>query len=143
MPMDNWRKIFDTSDLSFVLKERRSINKYQTVFLSKIWTGLQDQRINRFGLGEEIEKIIEKENTLIALNEDYVVNDNKDQLTFIELLEIEIENMKDKLSNNSIDFLKSKSLLERALNKDYIDLKKVSVAEYYSYYDIITDANSK
>lgn len=139
LPVYNWRIIHDSGDLTYLLIKTKTLNKYQQLFLFNAWTKINDEYLKHFGITEAVKEIIEKEKYLICLNEDYVVNDNKAQLTFIEITELEIASLKKKLSEYKDDFHVTKAKLEKALNKDYIDTKKISVKEYFSYFKMLAD----
>lgn len=138
MPVYLWVKVNETSDLSFILKVRKAINKYQKVFLSIVWKSLQDQYLECFGLGEALEKIVEKQKKLIFLYEEVNANGNKDQLTFVDIEEQELAELQKKIMNHKSDFHITKAKLEKAMGIS-IDLHKVSVKEYYSYFKALSD----
>lgn len=130
-----WVKIHETDDLSNLIIDK---NVECNIDFKKIWKQLQDQYLKHFGLDEATKKIIEKERNLILLYEDAYVNENRDQFTFIEIEEREIEEMKSKIENHKTDFYMSKSKLESIL-KFPIDMKNTSVKEYYSYFKMLSD----
>lgn len=133
-----WVKIHETNDVyNLLIDKNEECSKKQ---LHIIWNDLQNQYLKHFGLDEATKKIIEKERNLILLYEDAYVNENRDQFTFIEIEELEILALRNKLSTHKIDFYLSKSKLESIL-KFPIDMKNTSVKEYYSYFKMLSDGN--
>lgn len=104
--------------------------------MSIIWENVNDQYLKAFGLGEEMQKIIEKERHLILMYEDKWVNGNRDVMTFIEIEENELAEARKKLIGTENDFYQMKAKLETII-KFSIDIKKVCVKEYYSYFKVL------
>lgn len=140
--MWNWWRIHENRDLSYLLLTKRSLNKYENEFLSNKWKVLHDQYLKAFGLGETMEKLIEKERNLILMYEDKNVHGNRDVMTFIEIEEIEISEIRKKLMGKESDFYQIKAQLE-SIVKFSIDIKKCSVKEYYSYFKMLEKQNDR
>lgn len=138
LPIYLWNKIHETGDVSFLLRIRKPISIYKKRKLSAIWKSIQDQYLKHFGLGEIMSQIISKERELILMNEDYVINNNTNQLTFIEIAEVEIAEMKKKIIHYKSDFWQTKAKLEKILGIA-IDMHKISVSEYYSYFKMLSN----
>lgn len=70
--------------------------------------------------------------------EDKNVNGNRDLMTFIELAEIEIADMKRKNLSGDKDFFRINAKLQEII-KVPVDIRKISVREYYSYFKNLED----
>lgn len=121
-----------------MLINRRKIDSSEKTVLNIIWKKLYDQYLAVFGVGDSMEAIIQKERNLILMYEDKNVNGNRDVMTFIELAEIEIADMKRKNLSGDKDFFRINAKLQEII-KIPIDMRKISVREYYSYFKNLED----
>jgi hypothetical protein len=80
-----------------------------------------------------MKKRFELQNEIVQMNKQYIVDDNKDVLMMIDIKEIELNELNQKISAMSGDFWEGKAMLEKHLQIQ-IDLHKVSVKEYFSYF---------
>ena len=135
LPIYNWNKIHETGDLSFLLLLRKPINRFQKIVLMKVWTSLKDQYLEYFGLGETMDRIVMKKESLVERYQDLNVNDNKDQLTFIDIEERELKEMEQKMANHKADFYTGKAMVEKQIGFA-IDVHRESVREYFSRFKV-------
>ena len=127
MPIYNWFKWHEEKDNSYLSKSRK-IGSLANYFGDKIMT----QFIERFGFSESFIKTLEKEKELVLLQARRALTDDRSLNAFIKICEIEIEALK-KETTERADFYEIKGMLEHEMGFQ-INIKKISVAEYYTYF---------
>jgi len=127
MPIFNWFKWHDEKKIEFISKSRHTgiLGDY---FADKLF----DQFIKRFGFSESFTDLLEKQKELILLKVQHALTDDNSIKTFITICELEISKM-DEITTNKDDFYEIKGVLEHEMGFS-IDIKKVSVSEYYTYF---------
>lgn len=130
MPIYNWFKWHEEKDNTYLSKSRK-IGSLVNYFGDKIMT----QFINRFGFSEVFIKALEKEKELVLLQARRALTDDRSLNAFIKICEIEIEALK-KETTERADFYEIKGMLEHEMGFQ-INIKKISVAEYYTYFKAI------
>lgn len=136
MPIYNWFKWHEEKDNSYLSKTRK-IGSLVNYFGDKIMT----QFIERFGFSEVFIKTLEKEKELVLLQARRAITDDRSLNAFIKICELEIEALK-KETTERADFYEIKGVLEHEMGFQ-IDIKKVSVAEYYTYFKALKKIRPK
>lgn len=138
LPVYNWFKIHETSDLSFLLvKKKKFVKMNQHTVVKKIWTQIYDEYFQKFGFSDNFLSILQKETEISLLIIEKTISGDESINTLIKIIQIEIEKLKGSGSKNApIDFFKLKSDMEERL-KFRINMKECSVTEFYSYISLL------
>jgi phenylalanine-4-hydroxylase len=136
MPIYNWFKWHEEKDNSYLSKTRK-IGSLVNYFGDKIMT----QFIERFGFSETFIKALEKEKELVLLQARMAITEDRSLSAFIKICQIEIEALRAETQDRS-DFYEIKGVLEHEMGFQ-IDIKKVSVAEYYTYFKALKKIRPK
>ncbi len=138
LPIYNWFKIHETSDLSFLLiKKKKFVKMTQQLSAKKMWTQIYDEYIQKFGFSDNFLSILQKETEISLLIIEKAMTNDQSINTLIKIIEIEIEKLKGPVSKNApVDFFKLKSAMEEQL-KFRINMKECSVTEFYSYISLL------
>lgn len=137
LPIYNWMKIHETGDLEFLLQVRQVVSKRDFKYLEKVWKDLYHEYVKQFGYSDTFVEQMEKRREIAMMKIRMMVNEDRSINTFIRIAEKELEEME---SDGNMDFFTGKSLLEKSLGF-HIDVHKVSVAEYYSHFQVINKEN--
>ena len=99
------------------------------------------QFIERFGFSESFIKALEKEKELVLLQARMAITEDRSLSAFIKICQIEIEALRAETNSRS-DFYEIKGVLEHEMGFQ-IDIKKISVAEYYTYFKALKKIRPK
>jgi len=105
--------------------------------LNKIWRTIYDEYIEAFGFGETFLEILKKQVDIARLIIEKAVTGDKSIQTFIDVNNYELQEMQKPITEHT-NFFKTKAQVEMALGFTF-DSKKTSVAEFYSYIEIIKE----
>lgn len=139
LPVFNWWRIHEEGDCRWLLinkdlpKGRRG-RSARTV-LSAVFKKMCSEFVKRFGLGNDFMRQLEKQKQIYLLKIERHVTGDKSIETLIKIKQIQLDLMKG--SQPSMGFYEIKGILEQHLGF-CIDAKRVSVAEFYSYFKIIS-----
>ena len=136
MPIYDWFKWHEEKDNTYLSKTRK-IGSLVNYFGDKIMT----QFIERFGFSESFIKTLEKEKELVLLQARRALTDDRSLNAFIKICELEIEALK-KETTERADFYEIKGMLEHEIGFQ-INIKKISVAEYYTYFKALKKIRPK
>lgn len=138
LPIWNWNKIYEKNDYSFLKIGRKDsqITKSEFSELKKAWEKIFSEYIERFGFSYDFIAIHEQKKMIALLQLEFIETGDRSKITFIELAQKELSMMTG--GETKVDFWKSKSILEKYLGFQ-IDVKNTSVAEFYSYYELIKE----
>ncbi|MFZ9893417.1 MAG: hypothetical protein ACO3FO_06540 [Candidatus Nanopelagicaceae bacterium] len=136
MPIYYWFKWHEEKDNKYLSKTGK-IGSLVNYFGDKLMT----QFIERFGFSESFIKTLEKEKELVLLQARRAIYDDRSLNAFIKICELEIEALK-KETTERADFYEIKGVLEHEMGFQ-IDIKKVSVAEYYTYFKALKKIRPK
>ena len=136
MPIYYWFKWHEEKDNKYLSKTGK-IGSLVNYFGDKLMT----QFIERFGFSESFIKTLEKEKELVLLQARRAITDDRSLNAFIKICELEIEALK-KETTERADFYEIKGVLEHEMGFQ-IDIKKVSVAEYYTYFKALKKIRPK
>jgi len=136
LPIFNWWKLSE-GDLTYLKKKRRWVRKNT---LKKLATKLQQDFFDTFGVSDEFNKLFEDRKELLILECDRKITGNKFLGTRINLLKIRINETEKKKNDN--DIYKVKSFIDKYVH-GFVDVKKMSVREFYVYLEVIKAENGK
>lgn len=131
LPIYNWWKLHETGDVTYLLKERTPAGATHTAALSIIWKSVYNEYIKLFGFGEVFMDIINKQKQIALLKVEMIVTGDRSIQTFIDLSNLELEQLRGSIKENS-NFYEYKGQLEKFLGFK-VDIMQTSVSEFYSY----------
>jgi hypothetical protein len=137
LPIYNWMKIHETGDLEFLLIVRQKMSKWDVKYMEKTWKKLYHEYIERFGYSDTFVEQMIKRREIAMMKIRMMVNEDRSVKTMIRIAEVELQEME---SDGNMDFFTGKSLLEKSLGF-HIDIHKISVAEYYSHFQLVNKEN--
>jgi hypothetical protein len=115
----------------YLLINREELTNKQQKRFAEVWKVLYNQYITRFGYTDQFIETMQKKKEIALLKVDLITSGDKSLKVFIQIAEKELEEM----TGEDMDFYTGKSMLEKSLGF-YIDIHKVSVAEYYSHFQV-------
>lgn len=140
MPIHNWMKVHETSNLAYVAKlsNYNDPPKMEPGLLLTQWKVLYSEYITEFGIHQKYRDYLEKQIHIAQLKCDLVITDDATLKTFIRAEQAELESMiKDK---EKVKYMEIVAALSRFAGFR-IDTKAVTVLEYYSYIRDFEKAN--
>lgn len=140
LPVFNWWRVHESNDVTWILKKKKLLSEKNTKKVEKIWREIYAEFIDRFGFSESFAEIIQKKKAIALLQIDKVLTGDKSIQTLINIEQIQLDKM---LGDNiKSDFLSIKTSIERSL-RFHLDMQKVSVAEFYSYIQVIKTSSRR
>jgi len=139
LPVFNWYMVHNTADVSYLLTQRKEIGLLGRFYLSDIWRRIYDEYIARFGFGEKFMELMDKKRNVALMRIDRALTGDKSKNTFINIAEIELKNMMEE-SGRVSDLHETAAMIGKNLGF-YIDVKKCSVVEFYSFIKAIEKIN--
>lgn len=133
LPIWNWWQIADTSKLSYLRKDE---NYEEDDFPIELWFKIQNEYLDEFGFTDDFRQIIELRKKWIKKKTDYLVTNNRFNLTEIEIIEGKMSELID--AKIKVDKFKSVILLEKELHRE-INPKLISVKKYYKYMEYFSN----
>jgi len=134
MPIYNWIKILETTDLKWLFKEGKG---RVTKRLSEHWLNLQQQYIDEFGLDESYKEQLRVMRKLTLLNLEYVEKKDRFLLNLIKMSESDLNQLQQK---QGVKFFEMLDHVEKY--KGYsIDPHTTSVMKWY--YSLKNMSNGK
>lgn len=131
MPIENWWNIHERMDYSYLLKQRREINRFEKIILIRSWNVTYNEYIKAFGFSDLFKQLMQKQQELARLKIEKMITGDRSLQTFIDITQIEIDDL-NKRTQNPGTLHESKINIEKIVGFR-IDTKNVSVREYYSY----------
>lgn len=143
LPIYNWWQVHKTKDKSYILKNRRTLKKWETVAMKSIWDSLVNQYLEAFGINETYKEIIEIEKDILYLRTSAIAIGETPDRTLIEIREKDIADRLQAMGDRQQDsYYEHKGMMEHLLGFS-IDIHKCSVKEYYSYKPVIESIMEK
>lgn len=142
LPMWNWQKVQKTGDFKYLCKVRFGISD-NTNKSKEIWTKCFDSFIQLVGLGEDYNRVLKLKQQYLQARCEWIETTNYQAKMKSKFLAIDIEganatiNMKTKGNESDTTII-----IEQKLGIK-IDLKKITVKEYYDYVDYFTKQAKK
>lgn len=132
MPVYNWFKCIDLKDYSYCAIDKVNVDLEKC---KEAFSNLYNEFLDTFGINESLKQVIELQNEITILKIDKVLTENNSLQTFIELKQIEL----DELINVKAEKTKTyKVEIEKFLGFR-INEKEVSVKEYYEYLEALKE----
>lgn len=131
LPIYNWNEIHKTGNLSYLLKEKKPLNEFEKVALSRRWVKIYEEYIAHFGFSPSFIEILQRQIRIAELQIEKAETGDNVINTFINIEKRAIEKLKE-ANSSGVDFYEAKSQMEKQLGFT-IDVKRCSVIEYYSY----------
>lgn len=132
MPVYNWFKCIDLKDYSYCAIDKINVDLEKC---KEAFSNLYNEFLDTFGINESLKQVIELQNEITILKIDKVLTENNSLQTFIELKQIEL----DELINVKAEKTKTyKVEIEKFLGFR-INEKEVSVKEYYEYLEALKE----
>lgn len=134
LPVYNWFKVNTTHDFRYLLlpEVRLKLSIDHKIVLLKRWEKIWNQYIKVFGFGEQFLRVLEKKREIALLRIEKAETGDGTIETLIDIAEIELQRI-ESVKQQQKDFYEIKALLDRSLGFS-VDIKKVSVMEFYSYF---------
>lgn len=129
-PVYIWSKVHETNDLSWLLIKRKKLNEKMRSLLEKVWEKIYDEYLSEFGFSEAFVSIKEKELQIVKMKLELILSGDRTLLTFIEIEEQDLAEMKKGISKAS--FMTSKIAIESKF-KFQLNMMTTSIREFYSY----------
>lgn len=133
MPMYNWISIFEFLDLSFLLKEKGELCEHAEYVYKK----LQDELVDHFGISEDFLRILQNKSRIESYYADQIITGRKTNQVFIEILEIENEQIDSKKTKS--DIFSSIIPIEKYMGFRF-DPKVITVFEFHSYSNYVANS---
>lgn len=135
MPVYNWMQLNENFDIKYILKKDLRIGFFSKVALSLIWKKVYYEYIDKFGFTEEFISLLEKKRDIALKKIDMMLNGDRSLNTLIKIDEIELAKMID-VGKGKTTFMEIKVHIEKFFGF-HLDLKSTTVAEFYTYLDVI------
>lgn len=132
LPVHNWFKINETNNLKWLVinHENIKLNQSHSNILSVVWQQITDEFFDVFGIPDKMKKILETERDLKVMKWDLFLTGNRALLTFIEIKELQLENLSKNVKVD--DPIETKINIEKYMRMP-IDFKVMTVKEFYVY----------
>jgi hypothetical protein len=125
LPIYNWNKIYETLDLSYLIKDKSK--KVKQNILVKLWEDLQNEYLKEFGLEPMFVQRLNLIKQKAIKNYDYIITGDRFILTELSIIDADLKRLE---GTNKQSFWKIKEIAEN--NKGFrIDPKTTTVIEWY------------
>jgi len=132
MPVYNWFKCIDLKDYSYCAIDKINVDLEKC---KEAFSNLYNEFLDTFGINESLKQVIELQNEITILKIDKVLTENNSLQTFIELKQIELDELINVKSEKTKTYkVEIEKFLGFRLNE-----KEVTVKEYYEYLEAIKD----
>ena len=135
LPAFNWFKIMETSDLSWLLLNRKDLKHIDESALKDVWDAIFYEFAEAFGISEKAKETYIIQAKILSLYIQLALTKDKSLKTFIKIKELELaELQKQTVGENNSKINSVKVYVERFMGR-FIDLKTITVKEFYEYVD--------
>lgn len=136
LPIDNWFKINETSNLQWVAKtDRVDIKKHGPVLLNA-WNKIFDEFIDTFGIPEKMKEIMEVKRDIFLMKAQRALTEDR---SFETLIEIEEDKLKKILyQERAVNAGQVKVYVEKYLGFK-LNVKETTVKEFYQYVEALNE----
>ncbi len=107
-----------------------------------IWSEIFDDFVERYQMGGEAINVLILQMSLYKRRLKFIAENDKKQLTFMQIEQRQIDAMTSKVKQEQIDFYENKARMESIL-KYQIDTRTTSVREYQAYVEMIKRDHKK
>lgn len=133
LPLHWWWEIDKTGNVSLLSKEKpKKLYKF-LLYCSDMWDYIRDEHIKTFGLSQEYLEYQNKRANLGILKAEYAISQDRINITWIKLAEIELAALNQTKKQNNF---KTKNIIEVTLGIPRIDPKEIMTVEYYNYLEL-------
>ena len=138
MPLDNWIRITEDGDYRYICKDPEDT---RGVDLVEAWCKVNDEYIQRYGLGDLYMRMLKKMKEKALLQLDFIETRDRFKLNLIELAEGELRAM---LSNRGEGMGIREALVHLSKYMGYrLNPKEVTVSEFFLMRDKYGKENNK
>lgn len=134
MPIWNWWKIHETKDFKYLIHNKKKVTKHAPLIFDKLYSDF----IRTFGVSDNYKEYLDKLKEIEIAKIDMVVENDRSMETFIEVMEVELEDIKAVTSGGT--YMETAIAVEKNMGFK-INTKEISVFEYYSYIKSLEKAN--
>lgn len=138
LPIINWQKIHETSDVSWLLISKRKPTRREQKKLSDTWEAIYNEYIKIFGLGDSFIRILEKRIQIEQLRLKMVYKQDPSIQTFVDVEREKLKLLENANNTSKQDIYRVKSSIEKVMGIR-ISMSETSVREFYSYLKYIQD----
>ena len=131
LPIFNWWQFHETRDLSWLFIKRRKVGRFEKRPLEILWTNIFNEYIEKYGFGDVYQEIMQIQKNVIALRMEAICNEDTSRLTFIDIEELKLEELKEKLLGKK-NYFESNVEIQKIIGSP-IDIYSCSVAQYKAY----------
>lgn len=128
MPVENWLKIQETNDVSWMLIKKKKISVKESIRLALALKKITDEYIDTYGVSYEHKKILSLKRDIRVKEIELVVTQNRVHKTFINVLKAELKKLIQDSQKTSTGSVKVHIWKYTGIQ---IDFKKMSVREFY------------
>lgn len=140
LPAYNWFELNDNFNVDLLLKKPCKIKFLRNILIPEIWKNITNEYIDRFALTDEFLLILEKKKSIALKKLDKIITGDSSMQTLIEVEEMELDSLVN--GKYKITYLEIKTMIEKYFSF-HLDLKNISVAEFYTYLEIMKKQNGR
>lgn len=133
MPIYNWFKINETSDVSYMLVNRGQMGNKEV--LKKAFENIYSQYIDEFGINESYLKILELERNIILLYTDMALTKNLSLQNFIDMAEMDLSKSREAKKSNPRETV---VYVEKHMGFP-VNEHTTSVSKFYNYLKVMQE----
>lgn len=138
MPLENWIRITEDNEYQYVCKDPENISG---VNLEEAWCKVNDEYIEKYGLGDIHMRMLKKMKERALLQLDYVKSRDRFKLTEIMLAEADLKSM---MSNRGESIGIREALVHLSKYMGYrLNPKEITVSEFFNIRDKHGKENNK
>lgn len=138
MPLENWIKITEDGDHRYVCKDPEDV---KGVDIAEAWYKVNDEYIERYGLGKLYKRLLQKMKEKALLQLDYVESRDRFKLTLISMAEAELMSM---MSNKGEGIGVREALIHLSKYMGFrLNPKEITVSEFFNIRDKHGKENNK
>jgi hypothetical protein len=126
MPIQNWWDVHEDKDLKHLLKQKKKLTNHAAIVFDKLYS----EFISIFGISDNYRKYLEKISEIEIAEIDMVLTKDSSLETFIDIMKIELEEIKSNSEGGS--YIDTKIVVEKNMGFR-LNPKETTVFEYYSY----------
>jgi len=141
LPIYNWRKINETNDLKYLLKQKCGLTKKKFLILQQAWEKLYDNFLDTFGINDDFKKVMELKRDILVLKINMQMDKDPFIINFIEMKEVEL-NAIIKSGESGISFNEIKAHVAKFMGFA-INEKETSTRDYYTYVELFKKENGR
>ena len=140
LPVWYWWMIHKENNLSYLIRtksvhiSKKKPSSLKQYALAQIWKDIMNQYLSRHGFSENYLDYIRKQKEIAQYRIQRLVNDDKTMNAYIEIAEMELEELQKEMKGGN--FFELKAFVEREMGFS-IDPMRTTAGEFYSYFEIV------